>query len=402
MLFKVLTVAVFAAVVAPIGAYSQSIAQIGGPAELPPSSYKGLQYVDSRGCVFMRVESSGTARWYPRVNAGRRPVCNQVKPGSIDVASEAPMAAPAPAPMMAPAPVVRTTPAPLFARTPMPTIASRMMPEAQARPAPVMAPPMVVAERPAPYVEHAPANSYERVAASGPGPGKIGCYTNAPVAEVVRLRNGGTAVMCTRGDGTSGGWRPPIYPAGSRPGVALRDPVQVTRGTVNAGGVEGYGTRTTRSYAQAVAPVIAPPPGYKLAWKDDRLNPLRGVGTAQGQADQDQIWTRKVPARLVADVARKKAARSTVTISTMNAPVKAARAGGGRAFVQVGTFGVASNASGAAARLRAAGLPVATSKLVKGGKVLQIVLAGPFGSAGEAQAALSSARRAGFGDAFLR
>ena len=392
MLFKVITVAVFAAVVAPIGAYSQSIAQIGGPAELPPSSYKGLQYVDSRGCVFMRVESSGSARWYPRVNAGRRPVCNQVKPGSIDVAADAPMAAPAPAPV-----VVQAAPPPIFARAPMPTVASRMMPEAQPRSAPVVVAPQVVAVRPAPYVDRAPANTYERAATSGPAKGKIGCYTDAPVAEVVRLRNGGTAVMCTRGDGTSGGWRPPIYPAGSRPGVALRDPVQVTRGTVNAGGVEAYGDR----YA-AAEPDFAPPPGYKLAWKDDRLNPKRGLGTARGQAAQDQIWTRKTPARLVADVARKKAARSGVTISTMNAPVKPARASGGRAFVQIGTFGVASNASGAAARLRAAGLPVAMSKLVKGGKQLQIVLAGPFASAGEAQAALSKARRAGFGDAFLR
>jgi hypothetical protein len=392
MLFKVLTVAVFAAVFAPIGAYSQSIAQIGGPAELPPTSYKGLQYVDSRGCVFMRVESSGTARWYPRVNAGRRPVCNQIKPGSIDVAADAPMVAPAPAPV--------------FGRAPMPTIASRMMPEARVRPAPVVVAPVVVAPqvvavRPAPYVDHAPVNSYERAATSGPAKGKIGCYTNAPVAEVVRLRNGGTAVMCTRGDGTTGGWRPPIYPAGSPPGVALRDPVQVTRGTVNAGRVTGYDAPVARGYAAAETQ-FAPPPGYKVAWKDDRLNPLRGVGTAQGQADQDRIWTRKTPARLVADVERKKAARSGVTISTMNAPVKVAKQGGGRVFVQVGTFGVASNASGAAARLRSAGLPVATSKLVKGGKVLQIVLAGPFGSAGEAQAGLAQARRAGFGDAFLR
>ena len=68
----------------------------------------------------------------------------------------------------------------------------------------------------------------------GPAPGKIGCYTSAPVAEVVRLRNGGTAVVCTRGDGTLTGWRPPIYPRGAGVGAALRDPVQVARAD-NAG-----------------------------------------------------------------------------------------------------------------------------------------------------------------------
>jgi hypothetical protein len=398
MLFKVVTVAILAAVCAPAAAISQSIAQIGGPAELPPASFTSQQYVDSRGCVFMRVDSGGQRRWYPRVNRDHKPVCN---PGGRVVAQ---VAADEPPPVMA-APVMRAAPAPVM-RAPMPTVASRMMPPPQPR---LMAP---VAVAQAPVVPVRP--TYQAVTPSGPPRGKIGCYTNAPVAEVVRLRNGGTAVMCTRGDGTSGGWRPPIYLAGSPPGIALRDPVQVARNDTGAGRLapeSSYTSGRVRTYAAAQTE-FAVPPGYKKAWKDDRLNPLRGQGTEAGQMAQDQIWTRKVPAKLVADVERKKLRRvasGSVTMSTMNAPAAPARVAmastspaSGRAYVQIGSFGVASNAAGATARLRAMGLPVAKSKLTKGGQTLQIVLAGPFGSAAEAQTALRMARQAGFGDAFLR
>ena len=65
--------------------------------------------------------------------------------------------------------------------------------------------------------------------------------------------------------------------------------------------------------------------------------------------------------------------------------------------MQVGTFGVASNAEGAAGQLKGLGLPVARGKL-KGG-ALTVVYAGPFGLAKEAKQALSAARGLGFGDA---
>ncbi len=314
MLFKVVSAAIFAAVCVPVAALSQSIAQIGGPAELPPASFTSQQYVDSRGCVFMRVDSGGQRRWYPRVNRDHKPVCN---PGGRVVAQ---VAADEPPPVMA-APVTRAAPAPVM-RAPMATVASRMMPPHRSH--------RLVAQAPV-APQRACVPTYQAVTASGPPRGKIGCYTNAPVAEVVRLRNGGTAVMCTRGDGTTGGWRPPIYPAGSPPGIALRDPVQVARNDLGTGRLapdNGYVAGKVRVYAAAQTE-FAVPPGYRKAWKDDRLNPLRGQGTEAGQMAQDQIWTRKVPAKLVADVERKKLRRvasGTVTMSTMNAPAAATAA----------------------------------------------------------------------------
>ncbi len=146
------------------------------------------------------------------------------------------------------------------------------------------------------------------------------------------------------------------------------------------------------------------------------MNPNRGKGTAEGWAQQDQVWTRDVPAKLVADepvTKRKKKvvyvqAAPKVTVSTKGQPVapqvqkKTMKAAKGGAYIQIGTFGVVSNAEGAAARLKGLGLPVARAKITSGGQSMQIVMAGPFGSASEAQGALATARQAGFGDAFIR
>lgn len=393
---------------------AQNLASVGGPRELPPASYTGQQYIDSRGCVFLKAGYGGQTTWVPRVNAQREALCG-FPPTFGRVRTAAAEPAPAPRPVAqapaAPAPPPRTAaidpatyaPAPYTPPTSQP--ARRTARQAPAAPAQTATQPASPAPAPAsrvtapaPYVQTAPRRTYE-AAASGPGPGQIGCFISAPVAEVVRLRNGGTAVVCTTGDGSLSGWRAPIYPAGSRVGAALTDPV-ARLATAPTPAAAPPGTRT-EPMARASAPALpVPPKGYKLAWEDDRLNPNRGQGTAAGQAAQDQVWTRDVPARLVAEQPRKTA---RVTVSSKSAPVQAAPQPGSKgALVQVGTFGVASNAEGAAARLAGLGLPVSKGRITKGGKTLQIVFAGPFASTGDAQSALSAARRAGFPDAFVR
>ncbi|MGL5011306.1 MAG: SPOR domain-containing protein, partial [Paracoccaceae bacterium] len=163
------------------------------------------------------------------------------------------------------------------------------------------------------------------------------------------------------------------------------------------------GAGQTASVA-TVTEEISPPPGYRAVWEDDRLNPNRARGTATGQAMQDQIWTRETPARLVSEVAAEEAAQGRVTASTKTEPAAPVRqqASAGGLYVQVGTFGVPENAAGARSTLQSLGLPAARASITQGGRALTIVLAGPFGSSGEAQAALNAARGAGFGDAFIR
>jgi hypothetical protein len=424
--FKFVTVAVLAAVFGSASVEAQSVRQVGGPANPPPSGFTGDQFVDNRGCVFLRAGYGGQATWVPRVGRDRKAMCGYPPTGTvrnkIEIASDAEAAQP-PAAVMAEAPAVMAEVAPVIPVVPMAKtrvvsiepaapVVVRRQPVAPA----VVEAPAVAVVKPA-AVAPMPRATYEVAAASGPGAGQIGCYSSAPVAERVKLSNGGTAVVCTRGDGTLTGWRPPVYPRGAGVGAALHDPVMAA----GLGGGHGHGHADAdhdgdHGHAHAAASTNAvpkPPKGYKLAWDDDRLNPNRAKGTVQGWQDQAQVWTNDIPAELVADQPKKKKKKkvvyvtkdSNVTVSTKGqaatAPV-AKKAAKGGAYVQVGTFGQPANADGAASRLQGMGLPVARSKITSGGKAMQIILAGPFASADDAQTALSMARRAGFGDAFLR
>lgn len=55
--------------------HAQNLREVGPPAELPPSSYSANQYVDSRGCVFLRAGIGGAQSWVPRVSRDRRAMC---------------------------------------------------------------------------------------------------------------------------------------------------------------------------------------------------------------------------------------------------------------------------------------------------------------------------------------
>ncbi len=447
---KVLSAAIVAAVIAASSVYSQGL---DGPAELPPSSYKGQQYVDSRGCVFLRAGYGGQVTWVPRVSRDRKQLCGYAASGGdVEVAEEAAPApketvvAAAPAPAVKPkvvekAPEVVVTAAPKKVAAPAPKV------EIAAAPAPVV-------ERPATATEKAATGGFSGTVVAAPDSGagyRLACPADAPVAERFQVNTGGTKLMCTRGDGTLVGATFPVLVAGSLDGhpIGYDAHVAAGKGTVVAGsalaeGGAGYapegGTMAAKSTKSAKVPENVPPKGYKLAWKDDRLNPNRGKQTVEGFLDQDEIWTRTVPAELRedSDVKRKpvtiivrrkdgtqtkhdgyvvstkggkkvefadpaeakKVSKSTKAVAPEAVkPAKTKSADAGRFLVQVGTFGVKSNADGAAGRLKGMGLPVARSKL-KGG-ALTVVYAGPFASAADAKAALSAARGAGFADAVI-
>ena len=222
-------------------------------------------------------------------------------------------------------------------------------------------------------------------------PVTIGCPVSVPVARRYATTDGGSVVLCTAGNGSLTGARSPVYPAGSGVGAAL-SPMRGAGVTIPLHQAQSPAARSARG--------IEPPKGYEMAWKDGRLNPLRGKGTAAGQAAQDKIWTSDVPAVAVpaVAVAAKAKAKTAVqtTLAASNGP------GATALFIQVGAFGDPANAQGAAARLSALGLPVAKGKSNKSVAALQVVYAGPFASGSEAQAALAAVRGNGFADAFIR
>jgi cell division septation protein DedD len=205
----------------------------------------------------------------------------------------------------------------------------------------------------------------------------IGCPVSVPVARRYATTDGGSVVICTATNGSLTGARSPIYPAGSGVGASLSS--------------NRYAGVTIPLPNGTKANAASPPPGYELAWKDDRLNPRRGQGTAEGQAAQDKLWTRDLPAKPI-----------VASATPASKPAVAASAAGGSYYVQVGAFGEPSNAQGATARLEALGLPVSKGKFTSHGKLLQVVYAGPFASGADAQAALNAARGNGFSDAFIR
>ena len=394
--------------------FAQSVAAVGGPAENPPAGFSGQQYVDSRGCVFMRAGFGGQVTWVPRIGRDRRPMCGAVTPSQA-------------AARLAQGDTGAAMVGSQDVGAPMDTVASDF---STARKTGVFAPPPVPGlnaasprvatgqgyAAPRPQIQMpdigtgiggmAPARN---VAA---GMGGAGCPATAPVLQTLPLNTGGTVSVCTRGDGTATGWVSPNYRS---VGGAIRNVPgqQVGFGQFAAAG-GGYAAPSggqANSYVQTVIAgqrVIAQRPApqtYEAAWQDDRLNPYRGLGTATGWAQQAQVWTQKVPARTYADVARKQgqqAARLTGSTMSAGGETQATATAGGRIYVQVGTFGQSANAQNAVNRLSSMGLPVASAKGQRGGQQLMSIMAGPFGSVADASAALAMARSAGFADAFIR
>jgi hypothetical protein len=59
------------------------------PAELPPSDYAGQQYVDSKGCMFVRAGTGTEVLWVPRVSREGTPACGNPPSGRrVPVAEE--------------------------------------------------------------------------------------------------------------------------------------------------------------------------------------------------------------------------------------------------------------------------------------------------------------------------
>jgi hypothetical protein len=77
----------------------QAAADMAGPAELPPKGFAGQQYVDSRGCLFVRAGPEGNETWIPRVTRDGAALCDNLPSGQkvpvADDDAEANPAAPA-------------------------------------------------------------------------------------------------------------------------------------------------------------------------------------------------------------------------------------------------------------------------------------------------------------------
>ena len=418
MAVKLLSVAIVAATVAG----TASLAQIGGPSNLPPTSFKGQQFVDSRGCLYLRAGFGGAVNWVARLDRNHKPICGMPPTGGVaaqaavaaDMAPDATAAAQAP--QTATVAEVPTAPSKGFNLAGLFGIGPNAAAPSPAPAATGVAYTAAVATPAAPATQAAGVTTMMA---------DVQCYPDAPKLERVKIA-GGTALVCTSGTGSTSGWRPPSFGGTGQAqvaGVAMASPATLVPPVAVLAPVlqmSMAAAAALQPIAQPISqpptrlPLPKPPKGWTYAWKDDRLNPLRGLGTAAGQAQQDLIWQRTVPLVLVsAPVPRRGLAHlfaMKTAVSTMSAPANfradeaqpAAVAPSGGLRVQVGTFGDPANAQSVATRLAALGLPVGSAPVTRNGQALQIIYAGPFASAPEAASGLASIRHAGFTDAILR
>ncbi|SFD93464.1 hypothetical protein [Roseivivax sediminis] len=229
------------------------------PAELPPESYEGRQYVDSRGCAFIRAGIDGTTSWVPRVTRSREHICGQT-----------PSLSGAPEPQADPQPerIARAeTIAPPEPRT---EVAAATPParERRARPAPEIVRPVPeparYTPRPAPPPRPMVLPAEASACAGGPAGGyEVRCgAASAPAT---------TVVVQGRSD--------PVR------GEAVRDLPGGTR------------ILPLHVYHKRDDQVVRIPEGHRRAWDDDRLNRNRANQSLDGFYATQQIWTNTVPRR---------------------------------------------------------------------------------------------------------
>lgn len=325
-LTKSIAMAVIVVALGVGGSQTQAQDSRSQPAEFPPSSYKGKQYVDSAGCVFIRAGIDGNVSWVPRMSRAREQVCGFQPTGGVPVAA-------APAAKVAAAEKITVEAAP--AKRPPARVAEVPAAKAKApvaRPAPQkvvrrVAPaplrtsaPKVVREtapRPVPVVPSRP------VALAAPAPAGFvtACPGASPLSQRYMRRGDGYSVRCgpqaepivtgrLAPSSPQRGTAPqPYRSAGVMPGVAAAPvrivaPVAVAAPVVSAPPARAVGTQT-RIVPKHVAinrlntTNVKVPHGYRKVWEDDRLNPHRVEQTLEGRADMLLVWTQTVPRRLV-------------------------------------------------------------------------------------------------------
>ncbi len=356
---------------APSVAVAQNVAQpaqeVQNPAEFPPASFTGKQYVDSRGCIFIRAGIDGNVAWVPRVTRNRKAICGYKPTFPTDTATAA-VAAPVQV-----TPAARATVKPVTAK---PTAAkpTPAKPAGSTRPA-------VVQVRTSRTATAAPLNS---------NPVKPKAAT-VPVAPVVRIGSN-TRIVPRHVYENRQNTLIATVPHGYRP--AWED------GRLNPHRAERTAAPNTPRSVQAL------PRRYKVAWDDGRLNRNRGVGTAAGDAQTDLIWQRTLPRRLrriPVDDTQVVQMPSMVTAGVPRArtPSRVTRASAAAQsvkprYVRVAAFETDDGARSVARTLARSGLPVRLGKLVRRDGTYAMVLAGPFTSRDDADVALARVRRAGY------
>jgi cell division septation protein DedD len=458
---RLLLIACSAAALSTGPGVAQSLRNLPVPAEFPPASYTGTQYVDSAGCVFIRAGVGDNVTWVPRLTRSRQPLCGFAP----SLAGASPQPAPAQQTQRATA-AQRTAPAPRRAEARPEPASARPAARTPERvtvitipgPAPrSAAASATAAPRPAPKPAAAPIRTTTATTTTTarrivpPDPGRTACAGLSGVSAAYTVQHNGSPVRC----GPQAAHYITYAHGGGARGAATAPPpgTRATPDTVPPG------TRVApaRVYASQKASLagIRVPQGMKPVWEDDRLNPRRAHQTFEGKARMELMWTNTVPRRLIdrrsgAEVihnypglqppftsfeaqraagvtvatrgtyvpdpltvtdARRRAQATAprASVSTRSAPPAAAQQTApaptprqAAHYAQAGLFADAAQGLAAAQRIAGAGLPARRGTLHRDGGAMTLVLAGPFASEAEARDGAARLRAMGFAEVRLR
>jgi len=289
---------------------AQSLRDAPKPAEYPPSSYKGTQYVDSRGCVFIRAGFDGYVTWVPRVTRQRKQLCGYQPTAVAGTTPTAPRRPTGPEILIepetaaaTPAPQVRK-PAP--APAPRQTATVRQTAPVTVTPRRTSTPTTVRTRQSTLYDPPAAADGYTRRVVMPP--------SGAPILSGQSQRTG----------------EEQTFPPNTR--VLPLHVWQERQKSLDVPIPKGYERiwtddrlnprRAEKSLASAVIqPVTKPPKGYEPTWDDDRLNRFRGPRVEAQAAATDRIWSDTVPRRLVAPVTTPPVIRAEAETSDILLPL---------------------------------------------------------------------------------
>jgi len=455
-LTRVIAIGVIASSLGIGAVTAQSISSNEIPAEFPPSDFKGKQFVDSRGCVYIRAGVVGATTWVPRVTRERKVICGfkptfpkaqtttsaalkldknvvQIQPAAPEAGAPAVAAAPrAVAPAAATTTTARTTSS-AATSTAKTTTRTVKVPK-QAKGAPLYTTP--TAARPTTTTTKKTTTRTVAPAATAAAPKVIQPAPAAPKTTTTTVRRtskqapraAGVVSPCREGVTSWRGSAVRCGPQAQSPvtpgrGGATAQPPQMRFdqnsslrrppvGTVVRVGEVAPDVRVVprhvyeaNKHTQVVSVV---PEGYRRAFDDGRLNERRAEMTLAGEAQMAQVWTQTVPYQLVdtsnVEAVSRAATPNTATtnVSTKSQPATKSLRLAGTPYVQVGTFNDQARAQAAAKQVKRLGLPVRIGKYQRNGATQRMVLAGPFTSADSANAALSKTQSAGFGGAFVR